>query len=31
MAGMSDQIAASVRQSLLTSNALSDVITNDLN
>jgi hypothetical protein len=31
IAGMSDQIAASVRQSLLTSNALSDVITNDLN
>jgi hypothetical protein len=31
MAAMSDQIAASVRQSLLTSNALSDVITNDLN
>ena len=31
MAGMSDQIAASVRQSLLTSNALGDVITNDLN
>jgi hypothetical protein len=31
MAGMSDQIAASVRRSLLTSNALSDVITNDLN
>jgi hypothetical protein len=31
MAAMSDQIAASVRQSLLTSHALSDVITNDLN
>ena len=31
MASMSDQIAASVRRSLLTSNALSDVITNDLN
>jgi hypothetical protein len=31
MAAMSDQIAASVRQSLLTSNSLSDVITNDLN
>ncbi len=31
MAAMSDQIAASVRRSLLTSNALSDVITNDLN
>jgi hypothetical protein len=31
MMAMSDQIAASVRQSLLTSNSLSDVITNDLN
>jgi hypothetical protein len=30
MASMSDQIAASVRRALLTSNALGDVITNDL-